>query len=497
MRPSAFAGATIAVLAATTLTPTGGAATAAPSATAATGSPRIIAAGSKFVPVTTARILDTRQGIGAPAAKPAAGSTTVVHVWGVAGVPSGATAVLLNVTGTEGTGAGFVQVFPTGEADAGSSSNLNLERANQTVPNLAVSRVSSSGDISFYTLSAAHLIADVSGYFTGVSSSSDGRYVPVTPARVLDTRQGFDAWPNDTLWLTGYAPKTCADFATWADANRWFWKYSPDTANMDRNGDNLPCEGKAGAPTHPIVPSDAELSRLDPGDNVEIDTVGVAGLPDTGVSAVVLNVTAANPGGTGFISAGPETDDFPTMASPPSTSNLNVVAGQLISNLVVVSLPPSSDRLVDLFSYVATDLVADVVGYFTDDTAPSSTAGLFNPLPPNRAFDSRNPGQSKLAAGSTTVIAPGGGGGIPVTGVAAVVANLTATQTDGAGYVQAFPTGQATAGSSSNLNVERAGQTRAVAAFATLGDGGDVSLYTYAGTHLAVDTAGYFTAEIS
>ena len=64
-----------------------------------------------------------------------AGGTQVrVHLTGRAGLPSsGVSAVVLNVTMTEATAPGFVQVLPSGNTDIGRVSNLNVESAGQTI----------------------------------------------------------------------------------------------------------------------------------------------------------------------------------------------------------------------------------------------------------------------------------------------------------------------------------------------------------------------------
>ena len=70
-----------------------------------------------FNPLVPARLLDTRTGTGAPAAKMSAGQTLDLQVTGQGGVPaSGVSAVVLNVTATSPTTAGFLTVFPTGVA---------------------------------------------------------------------------------------------------------------------------------------------------------------------------------------------------------------------------------------------------------------------------------------------------------------------------------------------------------------------------------------------
>jgi hypothetical protein len=86
---------------------------------------------------------------------------------GSAGIPPTAKAVFLNVTATEMVAPGFVQVYPTGQAAPGSSFNLNITRADQTIPNAVFATMNpASGQVSLLTLGSTHLIADVAGYFT-------------------------------------------------------------------------------------------------------------------------------------------------------------------------------------------------------------------------------------------------------------------------------------------------------------------------------------------
>ena len=69
--------------------------------------PRVVAASTStgdraiFEPLAPARILDTRDGTGAPAAKVGPGQTIDVPVLGQGGVPADATAVVINLTVTQ------------------------------------------------------------------------------------------------------------------------------------------------------------------------------------------------------------------------------------------------------------------------------------------------------------------------------------------------------------------------------------------------------------
>ena len=82
--------------------------------------------------------------------------------------------------------------------------------------------------------------------------------------------------------------------------------------------------------------------------------------------------------------------------------------------------------------------------------------------------------------------------GVPATGVAAVLLNVTATGADGPGFVTVFPGGAAVP-LASNLNVSGAGQTIPNLALGSLGTGGTIGLYSLSGTDLVVDVAGWFS----
>src|SRR5206468_3179312 len=101
---------------------------------------------TSFTPLTPARILDTRTGVGAPVAK--VGTTNInVAVTGVGGVPaSGVGAVVLNVTVTNPTAPSWLTVFPAGQP-LPVASNLNFV-AGQTVPNLVVAKVGANGMVT-------------------------------------------------------------------------------------------------------------------------------------------------------------------------------------------------------------------------------------------------------------------------------------------------------------------------------------------------------------
>jgi hypothetical protein len=117
-----------------------------------------------LVELSPGRLLDTRNGIGAPRQKLAANGVLVLQVSGREGVRSDATAVVMNVTVTGTTAAGFATVWP---CDAGrpTVSNLNF-RAGDTVPNLVSVKLSAAGTVCIFADATTDVLADVAGFFT-------------------------------------------------------------------------------------------------------------------------------------------------------------------------------------------------------------------------------------------------------------------------------------------------------------------------------------------
>ncbi|MFJ8138437.1 beta strand repeat-containing protein [Streptomyces sp. NPDC096013] len=148
-----------------------------------TSVPRTGAHLSGLYPLTTpVRDLDTRNGTGTPKGKVAPGSTTTVTLRPAS---SSAVAAVLNITVTGGTSSGVVTVYCGSRP---STSNLNY-RAGQTVSNLVVTPVC-SGKIEIYNTGGhVNLIADLQSLYATVGSA----FVPTSPTRFLDTRNGTGA----------------------------------------------------------------------------------------------------------------------------------------------------------------------------------------------------------------------------------------------------------------------------------------------------------------
>jgi hypothetical protein len=387
-----------------------------------TSPPVAAAAGtSRYVAIAPARLADTRSG------SPIAAETTRSFQITGSLVPAEATAVMLNVTATRSQANGYLQVFPTGRAEVGSSSTLNLDFAGQTIPNAAFAPIGDGGKVTVYTTFRTDVLIDVFGYFVPAENATAGRLVPVTPTRILDTR--------NNIGYTRDAP------------------------------------GTGGAVTD--------------GQTVTLQVSGRGGVPVSGASAVVMNVTVASPTTAGFVQVAP------TPVPKGAFSNLNPEPGSTIANLVVVPLGSGGqvDLYTELYDAGSLDLLADVVGYFTDASAESGSAGLFVPITPTRNTDTRLPppqpevGDGAVLNVDVSALAPG---------ASAIAGNLTSTGGSAGGYLQLGPSPVSPA-STSSLNTSYDGQTIANAVVSPVATGGAAQVYSYGSTHVLLDVTGWFT----
>lgn len=163
----------------------------------AVASPAVAAPVSGTYHATTpTRVLDTREGggVGVSAGAIGAFQEAVLQVAGSTPVPAGASAVVLNVTVTAPKRSGYVTLYPDGGVRP-TTSDLNFE-AGQTVATLVVVSVPASGKLHLFNGSAGtvHLVADVSGYYTGANApSGQGAFGALPPRRLLDTRDSTGA----------------------------------------------------------------------------------------------------------------------------------------------------------------------------------------------------------------------------------------------------------------------------------------------------------------
>jgi hypothetical protein len=252
--------------------------------------------GGTYGSLTPARILDTRNGTGAPTARLGTQKSLSVQATGVGGVPSsGVGAVVLNVTAVGPSAGSYLTVYPTG-ASVPTASNLNFGPG-QNVPNLVIAKVGTGGKVNVYNAAGTtDVVFDVAGWYSDGSSTSTatGLYGSLTPARILDTRNGTGGYSHE----------------------------------------------------------------VGPGQAIAVQATGVGGVPSSGVSAVVLNVTVTGP------SAGSYLTVYPSGSSVPTASNLNFGPGQTVANLVIVKV--GSGGKVNVYNAAgSTDVIFDVAGWYS------------------------------------------------------------------------------------------------------------------------------------
>ncbi|TPW13696.1 MAG: hypothetical protein FD127_1860 [Acidimicrobiaceae bacterium] len=371
--------------------------------------------------LTPVRLLDTRQPLGIPTARRiGAGETFELAI---AQAAESTTAVALNVTVTDPAGEGYLTVFPC-DQNRPKASNLNFVLG-ETVPNLVNVKLSITRTVCLYAQTATHLIVDLAGTFE--ADGGAGAH-PVTPERLLDTRAAIGVGSIGKLEggsvlvlqiagrggvpAAGTSAVTLNVTVTEPEGPGFLTVYPcdrerPTASNLNYlTGQTVPnlvavrlsAAGTvcifAQRTTHVIADLAAwfavaeddgyrELAperlldtrepigvvtagRLTAGEVIVLQVAGRGGVPPTGATAVTMNVTVTEPDADGFVTV------YPCDAERPTVSNLNYVAGETVPNLVTVQL--AADGTVCLFAQRSMHLIADVAGYFTEQTELRRTA---------------------------------------------------------------------------------------------------------------------------
>ena len=399
--------------------------------------PAGIQAPSQLAPLTPSRICDTRPTsiTGQPADQCSGrtlgpGGSIQVQVSGEGGVPSSATAVVANVTVTDTTSASYLTVWPAGSVQP-VASNLNWAPG-QTVANLVTLPLSAAGAIAVYNANgSADVVVDVEGYYGPMSGGTTGLgFSPLAPARICDTRPtSITGQPSDQ------------------------------------------CSGRT----------------LGPGVSIQVQVSGEGGVPSS-ATAVVANVTVTDTTSASYLTA------WPAGQGRPVASTLNWSAGETRANRVVI--PLSAAGALEFYNALGqADLVVDVNGYYS-----ANSPGLFEAVQPFRICDTRPTsitgqpsdqcsGQT-LGIGATLPVQVSGLAGVPA-GAAAVVANVTATDTTTPSYLTVYPAPPRPLASDLNWG---SGATVPNLVVCGLSLGGGIEVYNDLGqVDVVVDVSGWFT----
>ena len=213
-----------------------------------------------------------------------------------------------------------------------------------------------------------------------------------------------------------------------------------------------------------------------------------------GVAGAVLNITAVNPTGPGFIAA------FPCGQPLPTVSNVNYGTrggGTVTANAAVAR--PDANGDVCVYSLAGTDLVVDVFGSFPDVTASKEAVpgqaemggvGFVSEPTPTRLLDTRQGG-----AGVPAGVVPAGGVAVArvAPGTEAAVVNITAVGAATPGFFTAYACDENRPETSTvNYGAPGSGTVTANAAIVRPDGTGAICIYTTAAVHVLVDLAGTF-----
>jgi hypothetical protein len=191
--------------------------------------------------------------------------------------------------------------------------------------------------------------------------------------------------------------------------------------------------------------------------------------------AVVLNVTAVDATGPGWVRAAP-------CDSTDETSTLNVVDDFPVPNVAVVR--PGSDSTACITASVDTHLIVDRFLSFGHGSGVDVAT-------PRRLLDTREGPGTPISAGGVAVISHDELD--LVESSAGVMINLTGVQPGSAGYLAAYPCLSGVP-PTSNLNY-RAGDVVANFAIVEPDSNGDLCIYSHAVAHVVVDLLGTLSGD--
>lgn len=404
----------------------------------------VAAGATRFVPLDRqVRLADNRKGPTGPYPYTEVGSQATrqrirVQVTGREGIPAEATAAVFTLTAVNRGGDNFVIAYPTGIATP-DVSNANLAGPYEEAANLATVRLGSGGAIDVETHAAAELIVDVAGYYVPVTAAvAAGRFVSLDdPVRVIDTRHGRGALRAEDRVVVDVGSRVPADatavvvnLTTTGTTGRGFFtcfpldrSTVPDSSNLNVDGADQTRAAAAvakiasvggargfqvwsSAGGHVIV----DLLGYYTGDTASVSTDGLFVPADpvrivdtrkprparmwrnwmlespvpapaaTAASAVVLNVTAVDALGWGFLTVTPaRTYRWSPSVQPGSSSVNHTTRGQTVANQVITRI---TDRHgLSVYASEGAHVLVDYSGYFTGTPRQPVSAAPSNPAP--------------------------------------------------------------------------------------------------------------------
>jgi RHS repeat-associated protein len=227
--------------------------------------------------------------------------------------------VVADVTAIDPTSITYLELYANGGTRPTNSSSVSAPSGVIVNKEVTIPLNTTNGKFEVYnSAGTTNITVDVEGYFTG---SSNNLLTSVQPQRICDTRS------SNPSSLTG-------DYAQ--------------------------CNGGSGNPGE----------TMSAGGTLTVQAAGLPDVPST-ATAVVVNLTALNETSAGYLTV------YPSGASLPTASQMNHPASTLDNNEVTVAIGSSGDIKV-YNSAGSTDVLIDVLGYFTTQSSPPATTFTYN-----------------------------------------------------------------------------------------------------------------------
>lgn len=459
------------------------------SAVAAT-QPKLAPGNGQFVSVSPYVVLDTTTGVGEVSATSlGAGVTVNVSVVGSDGVPSSASAVVVNIYVRSPSAAGYISDNSSNDFDTGAPS-LGFRQESNT-SQTEVIQVGADGEIYLtnHSSGSTDMNVTVLGYYTGPTASSAGdTYTGVPWAEIADTTTGLGtsetpipANGSRTIQVTGQGGvATGADTAViqingfnasqagaldvypagTADPGIPTLRYHSDDeyrtivyAPLSSSGQiTITNNGSAAVDItvwtrgYFMPPSTtqagAEFTATDPqmvygtassgvslagGASVSFQVTGTGQIPSSGVAEVAEDIAVTSPAATGTLKVG--------AAGSTTHDVINFLAGDSTDvggdNTVLTAISPTGQETITNSSSGTVDLQVAVRGYYLAPTTPQAPASV-----------------TVTTSGSSATVAwaaPASDGGSPISGYTITASPDSDQVTVDPGTFQATLTGLANA----------------------------------------------------
>jgi len=361
----------------------------------------------QLVNVTPCRLVDTRSSGG-----PITGGTSrnfTLPGLGGCNIPTTAVAYSLNVTVVpppHGT-LGYLTIWPTPEIQP-VVSTLNSPDG-RIKANAAIVPAGVSGAVSVYVSNTTNVLLDIDAYFAP-AASGNYQFYPLTPCRIVDTRNGnggilhkgverdytiagtcgvpssataysfnVTVLPSPggldylTVWPKGEAQPTVSTLndntgtivanaaivpAGTENATAFYAHSNSTNLLLDVNGYFAPA-GTGGLSMYPAPPCRVLDTRQNNGKpfvgEKTVNVEGSACAPPSNAAAYIFNATVVPPGPMLFLTLWPNGEQQPTV------STLNAEDGFITSNMAIV---PTNNGSIDAYAYALTQLILDISGFF-------------------------------------------------------------------------------------------------------------------------------------